>query len=286
VIRRILCPVDFSPFSERALRYGAALAAWYDAELTLLWVRPKHVPGAPHRSDADAGGQTLEEFVSAVIGDGKTRLLTAEGSVVNEILRTAAGTAADLIVMGTHGASGFGRLLLGSVAETVLRRARCPVLTVPRLMAAAPADRVSLNTILCAVDFSPSSRHALNYALSFAQKARGRLLLLHALEWFAEEEEGGAADGAPGFPSSEEDARAQLDELVPDEARAWCDPEMIVGYGEPAHEVLRVASEQHADLIVLGVQGRAAIDLTLFGSTAQRAVREATCPVLTVGQAT
>jgi nucleotide-binding universal stress UspA family protein len=281
MIGRILCPVDFSPFSERALQFGGAFAAWFGAELTVIWVQSGGWRGHGAGHTLDDGGQTLQSFTASVLGSRSVHVLTTRGPVVPEIVRAAA--TVDLIVMGTHGATGLERLLVGSVAEKVLRKAPCPVITVPRLAPPASRADLALETILCAVDFSPSSTQALKYALSLAETAHGRLLLLHALEWFAEEDDEAApsANGA-AFPTSEQDALAQLEELVPSDARSQCDAEALVGYGNPALEVLRVAAEQRADLIVLGVQGRGALDLTLFGSTAQQVVRDATCPVLTV----
>jgi nucleotide-binding universal stress UspA family protein len=281
MIGRILCPVDFSSFSERALRFGGAFAAWFGAELTVIWVQSGGWRGHGARHALEDGGQTLQSFTASVLGSRSVHLLTARGPVVPEIFKAAA--TVDLIVMGTHGATGLERLLVGSVAEKVLRKAPCPVITVPRLAPPASGADLALETILCAVDFSPSSTRAFKYALSLAKKAHGRLLLLHALEWFAEEDDE-AAPGANGaaFPTSEQDALAQLEELVPSDARSQCDPGALVGYGNPALEVLRVAAERRADLIVLGVQGRGTLDLTLFGSTAQQVVRDAMCPVLTV----
>ena len=106
-----------------------------------------------------------------------------EGSAAAEILDQAAGMKADLLVIGTHGRSGFERLVLGSVAEKVLRKASCPVMTVPkRLPDAMPTGPVVYNRILCPVDFSESSLHALKYAISMAKEADGRLTVLHVVE--------------------------------------------------------------------------------------------------------
>jgi nucleotide-binding universal stress UspA family protein len=131
------------------------------------------------------------------------------------------------------------------------------------------------------IDFSLPSKRALEYAALVASKSRGRLLVIHALEW-SEESEGAPRDGMAPLPTSEQDALTLLNDLVTDGVRAKCDPELIVGYGIAADEVLRVAKERQADLVVLGTQGRNAFDLALFGSTAQQVVRAATCPVLMV----
>ena len=105
-----------------------------------------------------------------------------EGNTAGEILEQADSMKADLLVIGTHGRSGFERLVLGSVAEKVLRKASCPVLIVPkRLPDAVPARPVLYKRILCPVDFSDSSLHALKYAMSMAQEADGQLTVLHVV---------------------------------------------------------------------------------------------------------
>ena len=185
--------------------------------------------------------------------------------------------------MGTHGISGFKQWLLGSVTERVLREAPCPVLTpAPRVSQQSP-DAASLATVVCAVDFSPSSARALAYAVSMASKAGGRLVLLHALEWFDEEveapESGGRHQGVANLgggcpPTTRRTVDGRCSRL---QSRTGRRPSIT-----PAGEVLRVARESDAGLIVLGVHGRNALDRMIFGSTAQRVVREAPCPVLTV----
>ena len=285
VIKRILCPVDFSVVSERALVHAAAFATWHRAALTTLFVASA--------TDADGPGgktnpgqfdeQKLCAFFPAAAGaSAAVRPRVTRGSVVTEILRVAAEMPADLIIMGTHGTSGFKRLVLGSVTEKVLRSSLCPVVTVPPGVNHHAAEPVAFRTVLCAVDFSDSSTRALEYAVSLARKAGGRLILLHVLEWFAEErEEPIAGSDETAIPTSEQDARAQLEALLTSDARA-CDPELIVGYGAAHAEVLRVVRERQADLAVVGVQGRNVLDRTLFGSTTHRVVRDASCLVLTV----
>jgi nucleotide-binding universal stress UspA family protein len=145
---------------------------------------------------------------------------------------------------------------------------------------------VTFKTIVCAIDFSATSHHALDYALSLAQEAGGQLVLIHALEGFS-------LEPSASFTQFEvtdlhrtlaHEAQQRLEALVPEGARTWCAPEVIVGYGKAYREVLRVADERRADLIVLGVHGHGGFDLALFGSTTQHVVRAATCPVMTVGE--
>ena len=273
-IRNVLCPVDLSDISKRALGHAAALTAWYEVALTVLFVRTGYRVESTKRDVA--------AFVESAIGTQPAHLHVTDGDVVSEIVRVATALPADVVVMGTHGISGFKQLLLGSVTERVWREAPCPVLTVPPRVARHSPGTVSLATVICAVDFSPSSTRALAYAVSIATKARGRLILFHALEWFDEEVEAPSTGiNTQELPTAEEDARRGLEELLAADARA-CDPELVVGHGSPAGEILRLVQERDAELIVLGVHGRNVLDRTLFGSTAQQVVRDAPCPVLTV----
>jgi nucleotide-binding universal stress UspA family protein len=204
----------------------------------------------------------------------------------NEILRQLAGTNADLLVLGTHGRSGFQRLFLGSVTEKVIRKATCPTLVVPPRAPDVPPDApVQFKRILCAVDFSDSSLAALAYALNLSEESDAHLTLLHAIEMPPELRESALA---PDFDldrvhaAAEADALRRLRDLIPEQARSYCTVESAVVEGRAYRGLLARADEQKADLIVMGVHGRGAIDLLLFGSTTHHVIRAATCPVLVV----
>jgi nucleotide-binding universal stress UspA family protein len=296
-IRRILCPVDFSEFSHRALAYAVALATWFDAELTVLHVvhawsetvaagvgghpagRPL-MPGTPGQV-TDELGRSLQ-LVGA--GDLAVRLAAEAGETAPVVLAQAAAIDADLVVLGTHGRSGIDGLLLGSMAAKIVAASSGPVLTVPRLAAANRANQVLFKTILCAVDFSPSSLRALSFALALGREAGGTVTLLHVIESFADEEPRAHArfDVRAYRRHLEDEARARLQALVPGEARAWCEVDEIVS-GSKAHQaILRQAGARRADLLVLGAQGDGGFGLFLFGSTTEHVLRRAACPVLTV----
>jgi nucleotide-binding universal stress UspA family protein len=301
-IRRILCPIDFSEHSRRALDHAVAIARWYEAAVTVL-----HVFSPVTVAAVGAAPVVFEPMVLAPVDRDRlladTRAFAAaesapgvaieaairEGRTATAILEQAASMRADLLVIGTHGRSGFDRLLVGSVAEKVLRKASCPVLTVPKgLPDAVPSGPVLYKRILCPVDFSDSSLHALKYATSMAQEADGQLTVLHVV---AHEFEN-AADMASmvsdagitigSFVKQREEAlRRRLQEAVAT-APEFCSVESLITHGKPWREVLRIAAERQSDLIVMGVQGRGATDLLFFGSTTQHVVREASCPVLTL----
>jgi nucleotide-binding universal stress UspA family protein len=214
----------------------------------------------------------------------------AEGSTAAEIVREAEAMPADLVVMGTHGRSGFERLVLGSVTEKVLRKAACPVLTVPRAgVDAVPMPPALFKKIVCAIDFSDCSMHALSYAISLAQQADANLTIVHVIELPPEvprevHESLLAAPRTLGeyIALAEEDSRARLKDAVPESVRAYCTVDTAMPRGKPYREILRVAEERKADLLVVGIHGRGVVDRMLFGSTAQHLVRQASCPVLTL----
>jgi nucleotide-binding universal stress UspA family protein len=291
---RILCPVDESEFSARALRYAAALAYVYQSQLTILSVRPlllppalwMEYPAAPllEPIDVNAEEEGLWSFVREAAGPTLAKVTIREGSIVPEILRTARALTADLIVMGTHGRSGFEHCLLGSVAENVLRHAPCPVLTVPRR--AQEPTGAPFKNVLCAIDFSHDSHRALELSLSLAQSVAGRLVLVHSLEQFSGMESKVTAhfEVSEFRRTFEREAKQRLEALVPAADRTSCGVSVVVAHGKASREVLRVAAAFEADLIVLGVHGRNAVDMSLFGSTTQQVLHRAEIPVLTVPQ--
>jgi nucleotide-binding universal stress UspA family protein len=304
-IRRILCPIDCSDYSRRALDHAIAIARWYESTVTVLQVfspapvaafGPGPVVFEPIVLTAVDRDQLLADtkaFAETESAPGITiEAVVREGNTAAEILEQAASMKADLLVIGTHGRSGFERLVLGSVAEKVLRKASCPVMTVPRgLPDAVPAGPVIYKRILCPVDFSESSLQALNYAISMAQEADGQLTVLHVVAHEFENatditstlSDAGITLGS--FVKQREEAlRQRLQEVVAS-APEFCSLESLMTHGKPWREVLRIAAERQNDLIVMGVQGRGAADLLFFGSTTQHVVREASCPVLTLRRA-
>lgn len=307
-IRSILCPVDFSSFSRHALQHGAQLARWFQATLNVLYVYPPPAPPppvlfgglpgpvameplpaltvSPERLHADMEAQ-LAKFASGVDLSGvETEVRVRPGSPVRGILDEAAATHSDLIVIGTHGHSGFDRLALGSVTEKILRKARCAVLTVPPPVADPPAEPLEIfKRILCPVDFSEASMKALEYALALAKEADAELLLMHVIEGVADVQHW----QQPTNPSileylrlSEQHALGRLRQVMPEDAHTWCKPKEILMTGKPHQEILRVARDENVHLIVMGVYGRNPIDLMFFGSTTNQVVRASVCPVLTL----
>lgn len=297
-IRRILCPIDFSDTSRHALEHAVAIAKWYESHITALNVihLPQYLPrppvfigefpeGAmPDETERPAREGQLRGWLEPANRAGvKTDMVFDEGTPGTRILAQASSLQADLIVMGTHGLSGFERYMLGSVAERVLRKARCPVMTVPP--ASATTAKVPYTRLLCPVDFSESSLAALRFAFSLAEESDAHITILHVIDWRSDDEPLVEQFNAPTFRGQvEEEIRGRLEALVTDEVRAWCKPATKVSHGKPYRQILEIAESDGADLIVIGIRGRNPLDLTLFGSTTNHIVRRASCPVLTLSR--
>src|SRR5688572_20758859 len=181
-ITRILCPVDLSEFSRDALRHALALAEWYEAHVTVC-----HVYSAPQLLLADTGiagyahllppvqpeeiAEQVRRFCASSLENKEesVEIVVREGNAAQEIVLLAEQLPAGLLVLGTHGRSGFERLFLGSVTEKVLRTTQAPVMTIPPPVT-QPGPAL-YKTILCPLDFSDASARALDYALSLAREA-------------------------------------------------------------------------------------------------------------------
>jgi CPA2 family monovalent cation:H+ antiporter-2 len=292
-IQQILCPIDLSDASHHALDHARALAQWYKAKITALHVcNPIVMPpmefvavGAmspPVLTDDERANarQDVLEFIGGERDD--TSVVIESGQAAPGILKVAADLPADLIVIGTHGIGGFEHLLLGSVTEKVLRKTACPVLTVPPR--ARMTSRLPFKRVLCPVDFSDSSLAALELALSLAQEGDAELTILHVFERSADEEPlANRPIVAPEYQREvEAEFTARLHALVPQNVGNACRPQARTSHGKPYREILGIATEDQVDLIVMGVHGRNALDVMMFGSTTNQVVRRATCPVLTL----
>lgn len=290
-IERIVCPVDFSEYSTKAYDYAYSLAKHYGAKLFLEHVvQPLQVP-YPYYAFPDAmvndvywnvsseAEKRMKELAAARAWNGlQPEWVIQKGFVPDTILEFAETQAANLIVMGTHGRRGIDRVTMGSVTEKVLRKARCPVLAVRKpthdfVNPEAGVDPVHLRKILLCTDFSDHSLRALDYGFSLAMEYNAELTLLHVLE-----------DTTPStdLQSATREAMQALEKPVPHDARNWCTIKSVVRIGKPYQEIIQLALEAESDLVILGVRGRNALDLALFGSTTHRVIQLGSCPVLAV----
>lgn len=284
-IQRILCPTDFSEGSQNVLGHAVALTRQFEAQLTILHVVPSVVSatGGPYfpatQEMREQAGSELRRYLAlAEPVQAVTEL--REGEPWREIQAAAEQMPADLVVMGTHGRGGFEEFLLGSVAERVLRRAPCPVLTICREAQPARQEPGLFARILCATDLSEASVPAIEFAVSLAEEQQAELILLHVLEGLQLYED--ALGIEPLRRNMEDMARGRLASAVPPEAREWCAVREVVTHGRAHREILRVAAETRAGLIVMGTHGHGALGRMFFGSTSHHVVHAAGCPVLTV----
>ena len=295
VIQRILCPTDFSETSAHAIAHATAIARWYGASLTVLHVYDAilaSIPGLPTRLDeipeselSRVHEKMLTSCAAATAAGVRVEAAVAMGDAAAAILDRAARVKADLIVIGTHGLSGFEHLMLGSVAEKVLRKAGCTVLTVPPHAEPPP---LPFKRILCAVDFSDWSLRALGLARSLAKESGAGLTIMTVIEWpweetsapvFTDLPEAQAAALAEFRRYAEETALRRLKSLCEEERGGMA--ETRLSHGKAAARIVETASHIGADLIVLGVHGRKTLDIGIFGSTANQVIRHARCGVVT-----
>ena len=195
-IDRILCAVDFSDHSRHALEYAAAMGAHYESAVTALHVfnAAPVVTTAPfglegvgvvglQEVDREAIQAAAQRFVMQVSSAAPVDVRVTEGlKVADEVLVQADLFDADILVVGSHGRSGFERLLIGSTADRILRKSRWPVLVVPPHVAHPSAPAIPFKRILCAIDFADSAMRAVEYAIQLAEETYGRLTLFHAIE--------------------------------------------------------------------------------------------------------
>jgi nucleotide-binding universal stress UspA family protein len=295
-VAKILCPTDFSPPSRGALPAALFFAELFDAELLLQHVLVFRTadlsqPEA-HFPQPDELFEKLRGLAATQLGElirlGPDRPLRLRELVerapdeTRGILDRAQDDAVDLIVLGTHGRTGAVHLLMGSVAAEVLRRSRCPVLTVPAGASARPF--VQLKRILLADDFSAPARRALDHAAALARRVGAELDLAHVLAAPEMPVPPGPVPigwGSAFYEELEPTARAGLAEDRRARAEGLPGRDLVLR-GRGALALVEEAERQPIDLIVQATQGRTGLDRLLLGSFAERVARLAPCAVLTV----
>jgi len=268
------------------LRYGIALAKAYDAKLFVInCVDSYAVSGASGRAHIR---QLLDTAVRKhlrlpVSPDFNWETLLVDGDPKTAIAQEAAERRIDLIVMRSRRRP-YAAALLGSTAESVCRTAPCPVMiTHPREQdwVGVTTNEIGLQRVLVAYDFSSDSELALSYGLSLAQEYQAEVHMLHVLP--ARLVKPAAPEIAflpPGADNGFREAASRLQSSVPPETRVWCDVRQAVREGHPYREVLSYADDQNIDLICMGASGTGFGMRALFGSNADRVLRQAPCPLL------
>lgn len=286
----IVCPVDYSDCSKRALRFAGALAEHFGARLAVVHVFDPILAGtaALHHFDVTGadGDAELRSFVhdhlppSLRTGRRLERILVV-GSPSTRILEVAESGAADLLVMGTHGFSGIRKAFFGSTLQGVLRRAHVPVLAVPvsdHRDAGIQAPLISTGPIVAPVDFSPESRGAARAAAGLARALGLPLLLLHVIAPPAPVLAGWQYAAVPGDRMPIRDPEALIRELA-DSIRAAVEVEAVVVEGDPAEQIARLARDRGSGAIVMSL-GSSAMRERQPGSIAYAVLCLSSVPVL------
>lgn len=287
-LKNVLFATDFSPNSNAALPYAMSVADRYGAKLLAVHVKPSEAEilfSSPESWPAiiDEENRWINDCVQNLetqVRGTPHEVLTVRGKVADALIQIIADRSIDLLVLGTHGRTGLGKLFIGSVAEEIFRRAPCPVLSVGPNVAGTPDGEIQFRRILFATDFSEDSLAALPYAVSLAEEDQAQLALLHVVEQ--------PAAGIADLEDVKESLMLRLRELVPPEAELWCHAECVVEFGHQfapaAQPILEAARRQSADLIVLGarpLRGKLGL-VTHLASTTAQILTQAACPVLTV----
>jgi len=285
-LKSIVFATDFSPAAANALPYAADLAARFGARLHIVnateapnyALPPQTWRGADEIRDRET--QRLRDSLRISFPHVENEVEIWEGTVGRVVAASVDRDHADLVVLGTRGRTGVGKLLLGSSAEEVLRNAPCPVLTIgPHALARQPW---SLKEILYATDFSPASLSAAQYAVALAQEYRARLTLLHVIE---DQKVNELVQPSELVASS----LRLLSNLAPAQMGMSPEPQYEVWQGAPADKILELAGQIGAGLIVLGARKPSGVPgaaTHLPIATVHKVVAQAPCPVLTVRHAT
>jgi nucleotide-binding universal stress UspA family protein len=292
----ILCATDLSDHSNYAVTYGIALARVFQARLHVCHVVDFPTPAmygeayiAP-QEQLDQGVTYAEARIREIMTGQQIQWAPeiAVGSAADEIARLAEEKHAQITVAATHGRTGLQRLLLGSVTERLVRSLPCPLLVVrgPEKKLDLPLDGAfRFRRILVGCDFSPDSDLGFSYALSLAQEFQAELHVIHVIE--AATYMDGLKSGIDYYtPTRDQELRRFLQErlnrLAPTDSRNWCEMQTVLLEGRPDEALMEYAEAKGADLIVLGTRGHGLIGTLLLGSTTDRLVRRAPCPVLSV----
>jgi nucleotide-binding universal stress UspA family protein len=284
--RNILHLTDFSTGSDRALNWAIGVARANVATLSVLHVLvpdmlTRLIPDSPsaafglHQKRADWGMRRIEEQVA----DFPHQTIIARGDDVCSVVESRLKElGSDLIVLGTHGRKGLKKLLLGSVAERILRRSPVPVMTVGPGVVEEPEMDGKVHRVLFATDFAAGTAEAAEYAITLARRDQAQLVLLHACK-------GGKRTKLDKFSEpSVAEALHRLDELVRQGDKFQRRPETLVEFGDAGTRILEIAKQRKADLIVMGIcrSGSTFAATHLEVGTTHNVVAHASCPVLTV----
>jgi nucleotide-binding universal stress UspA family protein len=274
--KKILCAVDMSPASGEVLRWAGLIARAFESQVEVLhadWLEAPRYFTEGQVEDLAAESEErrrrirgdLQKLADEVLGrDVSHSVSVEEGHAVEVILQRIRRNPPDLVIMGSHGHSAVARFLLGSVAENVVREARCPTLVVK-----APANGAKPSqphAVLCPIKPGESGQRRVELSAAISSALGAELHLVQAVE-----------EGAAGNATA-----PQLCDSVPRELAGHCQVTEIVLHGAAAEQIILYAREHAIDLIVLGAEHRSFLEFTTLGRTTERVLRHGPSSVLIV----
>jgi nucleotide-binding universal stress UspA family protein len=294
-LTNILVPVDFSPSSAKAINYGLSLTLRFRARLVLAHIVPSIAalnytfPAETYEHEKQAFADARERLPQQIPVEYRGRVelhpVVKTGDVRDELLGIIDEEKADLVVMGTHGRRNIERFFLGSTTETMLRKVPVPILTVSRIDTEKEIHTpglVPIRRVVYATDHSDSAKIGLHYAAELSRTFSAELAVLHVmdrLELWGSELIGHLPDDITRVC---EIAAERLQQFVEPERAAGIKIETAVIEGAPHHEITKFAEDTNADLLVLNVQSKSALERAMLGATAERVIRSARVPVLSI----
>ena len=292
-LKNILVPVDFSEPSKKAVTYGLTLAGQFNANLilahivpestALMYAFPTRLPEIEDEQYANARREIDNLAPAEHSAKLNLRTIVKIGNIEKDLLGIVRDEEIDLVVMGTHGRRYLGRWFIGSVTEHMLRNVPVPVLTVSHIEAEKHAiGLVSLKRILYATDLSQSSSIGMRYAIELARGTGAQLTVMHVVDDEDRMLWGPALIAHLDRAKLLEEWRHKLDDFIKREGVPDIAIEALMVEGKPFRKIAKYAEAENIDVIVLNLQSKSIVERALLGSTAERVVRLARTPVLSI----
>ncbi len=264
--RTIIVPLDGSPLAEDALRVAYSAAERAGVAVTAIRVRESH----------DDSSDYLETATQRFVDTAPTKTLTLDGPPADRILEASEDADATICV-ATHGRSGIRRLVLGSVAEEIVRRSHRPVIVVGPNGAGTPLRSERASMVVC-TDGSAAAAAVLPAAASFARD----LNLTCSVIQVVGPDEDVSLHGEPPLQPIREQAQRQCADYCQQLSAEGVSAHPVVLHGDPERTIVQYARLHHASLIAVATHGNSGLTRATLGSTTSSIVRHAPCPVLVV----
>jgi nucleotide-binding universal stress UspA family protein len=277
---RILVPTDFSDVSQRALEYAKVIAKRDNSELLLAHVSaPVNLITPPEAAWIDVAGlqsleeEKLEQRSAALRSKGyRARAISLTGNLYDELLLTLKEFKVDLMVVGTHGRKGLDRLLIGSDAEAMLRKAGCPVLSVGPAVPDLCGKTWRIREIICATTLDPKTAEVAAYAQRLAVSQGADLVLFYVKDPNVEQD--------VDYPAFEEAFRQYAPECLGE--YSWLRTRSATA--SSGASIVDLATHRGSDLIVMGAHAASSLATHLECGTVAEVLAQAPCPVMTLLQ--